>query len=586
MKQFFFLLFLLGIIKNSDAQNVGIGTPTPNTSALLDITSTNKGLLIPRMTTSQRLTISTPANGLMVYDTDKNEFYHYNGTGWRSILNGEYWSRGITSRSRIGNSTDSVGIGILSPTQWLDVDGNIRTRNNLLADNNVVATGIVSAGTLNTSGSLFVNGPSSLNGNVTANEGLIINNVGATLQLKDGSDGNKGFFQIAGDDVRFGTNSGNNLGNVIVRMNGNNRFFFTDEGRFTLSADNTPTINFSSGGAPVASLQVQGQDLTINATGNKVRISNVLYADDATNRVGIGTSTPTERLHVSGNTLITGTTTLNGDVTMNAPLVVYDKGQFGSMQINSGDAAGNSLFSFGPNSYAAGLYSGAIGQDARVQTVDNSYVIGTNVGVACDGCVVLADAEINRGFISYGSSLTPNRMYMRFHNGYRLQTGGGTGVLMNNGDNGWSSISDSTKKENYRPVDGNAFLQKIADMKLGSWNYKNQERTRRHYGPMAQEMFANFGSDDIGNIGNDTTIATTDIDGVIMIAIQALVKEKEQQQTQITQLKRELEATLTEMKKLKTMETKLATLIEKYDEMVNAKANAEVKKEQKLVYQE
>lgn len=48
---------------------VGINTSTPNASAALDIESTNKGILIPRMTTVQKIAIATPAEGLLVYDT-------------------------------------------------------------------------------------------------------------------------------------------------------------------------------------------------------------------------------------------------------------------------------------------------------------------------------------------------------------------------------------------------------------------------------------------------------------------------------------------------------------------------------------
>lgn len=234
MKQFFFLLFLLGIIDHSSAQNVGIGTPTPNSSAQLDISSNNKGLLIPRMTTSQRLAISTPANGLMVYDTDKNELYHYNGTSWRPILNGEYWVRGVTSRNRIGNSSDSVGIGLLSPTEWLDVDGNIRTRNNLIADNTVTG------GTLVSTGNLVTVGTSTLSGNVTSFGDMILNSVGATLQLRDGSNVNKGFVQLSGNNLRMGTNSGNDAGNMIIRMDGTDRIFINPSGNMGLG-DPTPT---------------------------------------------------------------------------------------------------------------------------------------------------------------------------------------------------------------------------------------------------------------------------------------------------------------------------------------------------------
>lgn len=66
--------------------NVGIGTPTPDASAILDLTSTNRGFLAPRMTTAQRLAIATPANGLLVYDTDLTCYFFYNGA-WASLCN-------------------------------------------------------------------------------------------------------------------------------------------------------------------------------------------------------------------------------------------------------------------------------------------------------------------------------------------------------------------------------------------------------------------------------------------------------------------------------------------------------------------
>lgn len=67
----FVLLFLYGLVKCS-AQNISINDNglAPNSSAMLDITSTNKGLLIPRMTAAQRIAIASPANGLLVFQTD------------------------------------------------------------------------------------------------------------------------------------------------------------------------------------------------------------------------------------------------------------------------------------------------------------------------------------------------------------------------------------------------------------------------------------------------------------------------------------------------------------------------------------
>ncbi|MEM6515460.1 MAG: tail fiber domain-containing protein [Bacteroidota bacterium] len=67
------------------AQGVGIGTTTPEESAILDVTSTEKGLLIPRMTAADREAIDTPAKGLMVFDNETNSFWFYNGTEWNEI---------------------------------------------------------------------------------------------------------------------------------------------------------------------------------------------------------------------------------------------------------------------------------------------------------------------------------------------------------------------------------------------------------------------------------------------------------------------------------------------------------------------
>lgn len=69
---------------------IGIGTITPNASSVLDITSTTQGMLTPRMTTIQRNAIATPADGLIVYDTDLKSFYFYSAgtSSWIAINSG------------------------------------------------------------------------------------------------------------------------------------------------------------------------------------------------------------------------------------------------------------------------------------------------------------------------------------------------------------------------------------------------------------------------------------------------------------------------------------------------------------------
>jgi len=65
---------------------VGINTETPDASSALDIQSSTGGILIPRLTETQRDAISAPAAGLMIYQTDQDfGFYFYNGTQWTSV---------------------------------------------------------------------------------------------------------------------------------------------------------------------------------------------------------------------------------------------------------------------------------------------------------------------------------------------------------------------------------------------------------------------------------------------------------------------------------------------------------------------
>ena len=88
MKHFFTFLAAVLFTATTYAQ-VGINTETPDASAALDITSTTGGLLVPRMTETQRDEITSAATGLMIYQTDGTAgFYYYNGSSWE-----EYYSK-------------------------------------------------------------------------------------------------------------------------------------------------------------------------------------------------------------------------------------------------------------------------------------------------------------------------------------------------------------------------------------------------------------------------------------------------------------------------------------------------------------
>src|SRR5262249_4439624 len=87
----------------------------------------------------------------------------------------------------------------------------------------------------------------------------------------------------------------------------------------------------------------------------------------------------------------------------------------------------------------------------------------------------------------------------------------------------WSSLSDRNAKENFRAVDAKRVLEGLAAMPISSWNYKTQDKTIRHIGPMAQDFAAAF------EIGEDEKhIATVDAAGVAFAAIQGLNQKLEE----------------------------------------------------------
>lgn len=70
----------------NNGAGIGIGTVSPNASAALEVNSTTKGFLLPTMTQTQRNAISTPATGLLIYQSDNTPgFYYYNGSAWTAI---------------------------------------------------------------------------------------------------------------------------------------------------------------------------------------------------------------------------------------------------------------------------------------------------------------------------------------------------------------------------------------------------------------------------------------------------------------------------------------------------------------------
>lgn len=237
----------------------------------------------------------------------------------------------------------------------------------------------------------------------------------------------------------------------------------------------------------------------------------------------------------------------------------------------SAKATGDNAYAFGSVVEASGKKSTAIGYSNKA-TGELATVLGTQnlaSGVQSTALGSLMSTNGKKGAFMIGDSdpdgegITiagvSDQFVARFKNGYYLMTSGDdaprTGVLIGSGQTAWSAISDSTRKERFVAANGEAFLTKLKDLRLGSWNYKNRKTSQpeRFYGPMAQEIFAAFGKDKYGTIGTDTTVSTINMDGLLFVFSQALEKRTEDLQNENQRLKTELQELKEDARALKSL---------------------------------
>ena len=107
MKNFFTLAGIL-FYSLSIAQSVGVNNTTPDASAIFDIKSNNKGILLPRTSTTSRNAIVNPAKGLLLYDSTTSGFWFHNGTAWSQLSSGNAaWN--LTGNTATDPATNFIG---------------------------------------------------------------------------------------------------------------------------------------------------------------------------------------------------------------------------------------------------------------------------------------------------------------------------------------------------------------------------------------------------------------------------------------------------------------------------------------------
>ncbi len=105
----FLALFIYsgGLLAQAVSINTDAGNPDP--SAILDVKSTDKGMLVPRMSTGQRNLIAAPATGLLVFDTTTGGFWFFNGTAWISLSGGSGSYAAGPGISIVGSTITNTG---------------------------------------------------------------------------------------------------------------------------------------------------------------------------------------------------------------------------------------------------------------------------------------------------------------------------------------------------------------------------------------------------------------------------------------------------------------------------------------------
>ena len=165
------------------------------------------------------------------------------------------------------------------------------------------------------------------------------------------------------------------------------------------------------------------------------------------------------------------------------------------------------------------------------------------------------------------ASTNANSFSVRASGGVRFVSNlaGTAGVVLTAGSGAWANMSDRNAKENFADVDTRAVLEKLAATPISTWNYKAQDKSIRHIGPMAQDFAAAFA---VGE--GDTTITTVDADGVALAAIQGLNQKTEDRSQRAEDRSQRAEDRIL---KLETENSELKARLEKLEQLLNHNLN-------------
>ena len=276
MKTITILLIITAFSVFTKAQSVGIGTTTPNANAQLDITSSTKGVLIPRMNTAQMTALTSP-EGLMIYNTDSAAFAYRNATAWVFLKGTANVANNWSTRGNAGTdtaknfmgTTDDIDI-IFKRNKW--PAGLLGSKNTSWGDQALAA---VTTGFLNTAvGNYALNYNQSGSTNTAVGYGTLFSNVSGGENVAIGSDA------LSSSTGNFNTAVGDGAG--LNNITGNSNVF----------------IGLTAGANEMGSNKLYIDNIGADANNALIygEFDNKILRLNA--NVGIGQGTPQSLLHV------------------------------------------------------------------------------------------------------------------------------------------------------------------------------------------------------------------------------------------------------------------------------------------------
>ncbi len=267
----------------------------------------------------------------------------------------------------------------------------------------------------------------------------------------------------------------------------------------------------------------------------------------------------------AGNTASTNSSTVSGGADNDASgILATVAGGFGNTASGYSSTVGG-----GYDNDASGSYSTVGGGWQNTASGYLSFAAGTRAVARHLGSFVWADSfdssndfpssfdhqfriRANGGATFIVDSVADRWVRFKVINGNLIDTSIGARLTLGGV---WTNGSDRDRKENIVPVEGRGVLEKLVNVPISTWNFKAEDSSVRHMGPMAQDLYGAFG---LG--GSDKHISTVDADGVALAAIQGLYQVVKDQQTRI----KELEAALAEvLKRISALEMPSKSIAQK-----------------------